>query len=122
MQLTGPNRPIGSITPPCTAIITAADTSHAAETGHSHATNTAPEPTSNQPAQAQHKAPGELLLGRPGGHGGEPTPDPIPNSDVKTPSAYDTAPQGAGKSVAARSSKHHIKHTNEIPTRGGAAR
>ena len=43
-------------------------------------------------------------VGRPGGHCGEPAPDPIPNSAVKTPSAYDTASQDAGKSVAARSS------------------
>jgi hypothetical protein len=29
-------------------------------------------------------------IGRPGGHGGEPTPDPIPNSAVKFPSAHGT--------------------------------
>ena len=40
---------------------------------------------------------------RPGGHGEGPAPDPIPNSAVKTLSAYDTASQDAGKSVAARS-------------------
>ena len=39
-------------------------------------------------------------LGRPGGHCGEPAPDPIPNSAVKTPSAYDTTSQDVGKSVA----------------------
>ena len=47
----------------------------------------------------------DKCLGRPGGHCGEPAPDPIPNSAVKTPSAYDTTSQDVGKSVAARSSK-----------------
>ena len=56
-------------------------------------------------------------LRQPGGHGGGTTPDPIPNSDVKTTSAHDTAPQGAGKSVAARSSKPtHTQHTNPCAT------
>ena len=36
---------------------------------------------------------------------GNDPPDPIPNSAVKNPSAHDTAPQGAGKSIAARSSE-----------------
>ena len=44
-------------------------------------------------------------LRRSGGHGGGRTPDPIPNSDVKTASAHDTVPQGTGKSVAARPSQ-----------------
>ena len=61
---------------------------------------TTPEPSHQIPKPTQQR-----WLGRPGGHGGEHTPDPIPNSDVKHSSAYDTAPQGAGKSVAARSSK-----------------
>jgi len=59
-------------------------------------------------------------LRQPGGHGGGTAPDPIPNSDVKPTSAYDTAPQGAGKSVAARSSEPptHIihRHTNHRHT------
>jgi hypothetical protein len=36
-------------------------------------------------------------IGRPGGHGGEHTPDPIPNSDVKVPSAHGTVSQGTGE-------------------------
>ena len=52
---------------------------------------------------AQQPRPLQGRLRKPGGHGGGTPPDPIPNSDVKTTSAYDTAPQGAGKSVAARS-------------------
>ena len=36
-----------------------------------------------------HKALGRVL-DDPGGHCGEPAPDPIPNSAVKIPSAYDT--------------------------------
>jgi hypothetical protein len=71
---------------------------------HSNPTQ-APEPVQHpchgRVAPKRHQ-PGRV--GRPGGHGGERTPDPIPNSAVKTPSAYDTAPQGVGKSVAARSS------------------
>jgi hypothetical protein len=35
--------------------------------------------------------------GRPGGFGGGPAPDPIPNSAVKTPSAHGTASQGVGE-------------------------
>jgi len=54
-------------------------------------------------------------LRQPGGHGGGTAPDPIPNSDVKPTSAYDTAPQGAGKSVAARSSEPP-PHTNYAHT------
>ena len=100
VELTGPNRPIGSniTTPSCTA-----------------ATN-AMSPIS----LVRNSGPGTrtptcrtiVWLGRPGGHGGVTTPDPIPNSDVKTSSAYDTASQGAGKSVAARSSKPNIDNTN----------
>ncbi len=63
-------------------------------------------------------------LRQPGGHGGGTAPDPIPNSDVKPTSAYDTAPQGAGKSVAARSSEppppqpHRPTHTHTHPAAG----
>ncbi len=39
--------------------------------------------------------------GWPGGLRGDATPDPIPNSAVKRPSAHGTAPQGAGESAAA---------------------
>ena len=73
---------------------------------------------------------------------GGKTPDPIPNSAVKTPSAYGTASQDAGESVTARSSKRRsqkltTKHSHAMhrlpawasimPTpinlsRGGAAR
>ena len=34
------------------------------------------------------------VLRRPGGHSGEPLPDPIPNSAVKVPCADGTKPQG----------------------------
>ena len=67
-----------------------------------------------------------LALRRPGGHCGAAAPDPIPNSAVKRPSAYDTSSQDAGKSVAARSAKrkHHPpqKHpaTPLAPHRRGA--
>ena len=44
--------------------------------------------------------------------GGEPAPDPIPNSAVKTPSAYDTMSQDMGKSVAARSS--NIRNSRQL--------
>ena len=44
-----------------------------------------------------------FAIGRPGGYSGAAAPDPIPNSAVKRPSAYDTSSQDAGKSVAARS-------------------
>src|SRR3954466_13092499 len=82
-------------------------------------------------------------IGRPGGHGGGPAPDPIPNSAVKTPSAHGTVPPGTGEEGAARSSnpptprpkagdqplnaartqrsKRH-NTTLSIPPRGGAAR
>jgi hypothetical protein len=36
-------------------------------------------------------------IGRPGGFGGGPAPDPIPNSAVKTPSAHGTVSQGTGE-------------------------
>ena len=49
-------------------------------------------------------------LRRSGGHGGGSTPDPIPNSDVKTASAHDTVPQGTGKSVAARPSQPTLRN------------
>ena len=55
-----------------------------------------------EPQRAPERAPTDCVR-RPGGHGGGTPPDPIPNSDVKTTSAYDTVPQGTGKSVAARS-------------------
>ena len=44
-------------------------------------------------------------LSRPGGHCEGHTPDPIPNSAVKSLRANDTSSQDAGKSVAARSAK-----------------
>ena len=82
---------------------------------------TAPEPVQHPwpRTQAVHKQRTQPTgrAGRPGGHGGERTPDPIPNSAVKTPSAYDTASQDAGKSVAARSSNPASTHT--ITTNAG---
>ena len=44
-------------------------------------------------------------LSRPGGHCEGHTPDPMPNSAVKSLRANDTSSQDAGKSVAARSAK-----------------
>ena len=35
--------------------------------------------------------------GRPGGYGGGPAPDPIPNSAVKPPSAHGTVAQATGE-------------------------
>ena len=49
------------------------------------------------------------VLCRPGGPSGGIPPDPIPNSAVKAPSAYGTAAQAAGESVAARSAKDICK-------------
>ena len=46
------------------------------------------------------------VLRRPGGPSGGIPPDPIPNSAVKASSAYGTASQDAGESVAARSAKN----------------
>ena len=107
-QLTGPNRPIGSRRPaqrpgvarPCTAAIHAA-----ARHGMTPRSSTATAPRTLAPPEPDPRTPRGAGLRRPGGHGGGTAPDPIPNSDVKTTSAHDTAPQGAGKSVAARSSE-----------------
>ena len=94
-QLTGPNRPNDSHNN-----VTRARHHTMPNTMHSnHRHNSTHNPTRTRPALNR------AGLRRPGGHGGGTTPDPIPNSDVKTTSAYDTAPQGAGKSVAARSSQ-----------------
>ena len=124
-QLTGPNRPIGSMPPPCAAAIApmarprkgrAASAAMArarrarlrkpARPTHAPGPHDAQSPPwatgLASPAKGRPR-PRPGGVGRPGGHGGERTPDPIPNSAVKTPSAHDTAPQGAGKSVAARS-------------------
>ncbi len=94
-QLTGPNRPTGSRSPPCTAASPPKPHTAFAHT-HTRVTN------SDEIITRTRTRPG--YAGRPGGHGGGRAPDPIPNSAVKTPSAYDTVPQGTGKSVAARSS------------------
>jgi hypothetical protein len=54
-----------------------------------------------------------------------PTPDPIPNSAVKSLCANGTASQDAGESVVARSSNQSqlpSSQTTTHPTRGGAAR
>jgi hypothetical protein len=91
-QLTGPNRPIGSKPslfgapaapnsgPPCTAII------HAT---HTYTTQAAPqgEPTHQPPTRPPTPVGSDDLVAM---ADGDP-PDPIPNSAVKTPSAYDTA-------------------------------
>ncbi|GBR42192.1 hypothetical protein AA3990_0001 [Gluconobacter roseus NBRC 3990] len=69
MQLTGPNRSYFSLQNTCTEI--------------SHTLHNAPTTTLSQKTG---------WAGRPGGHCEGPTPDPIPNSAVKSLSAYDTAP------------------------------
>lgn len=61
-----------------------------------------------------------FAIGRPGGYSGAAAPDPIPNSAVKRPSAYDTSSQDAGKSVAARSANRKtspLLHHKTIPKR-----
>ncbi len=129
-QLTGPNRPKGSAPP-------AMHSNHphqrqAQPTAH---TTRKPEPDpradqsdiendaprsrgTRQRSRGAERADQDVTRGwlrQPGGHGGGTTPDPIPNSDVKTTSAHDTAPQGAGKSVAARSSEP-TRNTPAKPT------
>ena len=81
-----------------------------------HAQQHKPQRSTHQtPPEPDPRTPQGVGLRQPGGHGGGTAPDPIPNSDVKTTSAHDTAPQGAGKSVAARSSEPHA-HTRHRRT------
>jgi hypothetical protein len=54
------------------------------------------------------------VLCRPGGLCEGPKPDPIPNSAVKSLSAYGTKPQGLGESVAARPAKHRRSRPERI--------
>ena len=77
---------------------------HTASPQHTHPASATTQGHQNPTPRSAHAPQGGDCVRRPGGHGGGTPPDPIPNSDVKTTSAYDTAPQGAGKSVAARSS------------------
>ena len=123
VKLTGPNRPIGSIhhhaqqsSPTNQATAPSRKPAKSQRPPQHTGTRThAPEPRPHQDTNNPSLIPNDhLVLGRPGGHGGETAPDPIPNSAVKTPSAYDTAPQGAGKSVAARSSKHQHTHQGKL--------
>jgi hypothetical protein len=92
MQPSGPNRPIElrSIT---TATRVTRPAPHAAPSRATH-----PQPTTNPISPTQIS---EDPARWPGGYRGDDTPDPIPNSAVKHPSAHGTAPQGAGESVAA---------------------
>src|SRR4051812_30496539 len=122
---TGPNRPIGSI-PHAAAQTAAKPPQHSSNSDQSLASSDQARHRSAQPpltATDHHHAPQQnlpLWFGRPGGHGGGTTPDPIPNSTVKTSSAHDTAAQAAGKSVAARSSKPTTtQHTTPTPTNAG---
>ena len=126
-QLTGPNRPIGSrpnqtARPPverATHHAQQSSTSGATAQRMGHHKPSTAHTNTNAPGPEPHTTHTPGWLGRPGGHCGEPAPDPISNSAVKIPSAHDTAPQGAGKSVAARSSKlpthnttpPHTQHT-----------
>ncbi len=133
-QLTGPNRPIDLIPPhhaqqPSTAG-RSPNSTHAApphqQRQHQNLHPTAPRDIAGAAsrdnasiarrdnasiARRDNASIARGWLRQPGGHGGGPAPDPIPNSDVKTTSAHDTAPQGAGKSVAARSSEPTHQHT-----------
>jgi len=77
---------------------------HTASPQHTHPASATTRGHQNPTPRSAHAPQGSDCVRRPGGHGGGTPPDPLPNSDVKTPSAHDTAPQGAGKSVAARSS------------------
>src|SRR3712207_7214880 len=52
----------------------------------------------------------------PGGHRGDATPDPIPNSAVKRPSAHGTASQDAGESVAAGPPRRILTWKEKPPT------
>ncbi|GBR69056.1 hypothetical protein AA103587_1119 [Gluconobacter kanchanaburiensis NBRC 103587] len=70
MQLTGPNRSYFS--------------------QQTHAQKSATLTSQNAPTATLSQKTG--WAGRPGGHCEGPTPDPIPNSAVKSLSAYDTAP------------------------------
>ncbi len=86
-----------------------------------HAQQHKPQRSTHQtPPEPDPRTPQGVGLRQPGGHGGGTAPDPIPNSDVKTTSAHDTAPQGAGKSVAARSSEPHA-HTRHRRTQAARA-
>jgi hypothetical protein len=53
------------------------------------------------------------VLRRPGGSCEGPKPDPIPNSAVKSLSAYGTKSQGLGESVAARPANHRRQRTDD---------
>ena len=123
-QLTGPNRPNDS---PQHHHAQQSSTDTRAQT-YAHRRTwitsnlhnaTQPHLTHTRTCHAPMQLTARAWLRQPGGHGGGTTPDPIPNSDVKTTSAHDTAPQGAGKSVAARSSEpkptqtctHHTTRT-----------
>ena len=90
MKLTGPNRPYRSHNALTTRAYTCIAIIHANTLIiHKH--------------QPPHRHTVVGWIRRPGGYGGRLPPDPIPNSAVKRPSAYDTASQDAEKSVAARS-------------------
>jgi len=136
-QLTGPNRPIGSRPPhhaqqPSTSHRATGDDAvlrHRHGAARTQATSKTMRrhqnpihPTTKGAVEDEAPRCGNPTtktlrgLRRPGGHGGGAAPDPIPNSDVKTTSAHDTAPQGAGKSVAARSSEPsaHTRHRRAL--------
>jgi hypothetical protein len=57
-----------------------------------------------------------FALGRSGGYGGEPKPDPIPNSAVKLSSANGTKSQDLGESVAARPAKREAQQSKHTRT------
>src|SRR3954471_17539359 len=116
MQPSGPNRPIElpSIT---TATLIARSAPHAAPSRASSATLTQ-SINQSQTATPSEKGPARW----PGGYRGDDTPDPIPNSDVKHPSAYGTASQDAGESVAAGPPRRTHTSDPTPPPRGGAAR
>ena len=84
---------------------------------------TAAGPTPLLPYSPTPSLPASLdAFRRPGGHGGAPPPDPIPNSAVKRSSAHDTSSQDAGKSVAARSAKRINPSQQQNTPRGAEQR
>ena len=96
MQPSGPNRPIDLHHTNTTAAgHPSKGDQHRTQHQAAHTTHTTQHPKPTIPSQSQDP------VRWPGGHRGDDTPDPIPNSDVKHPSAHGTAAQAAGESVAA---------------------
>ncbi len=114
-KLTGPNRPTGSRSShhPQHASVhrSTPQTLRGPSIARKHAKAGHPTPhKTSRSCTAAHHAPEPLTpipgavgrdacgwVGRPGGHGGVPAPDPIPNSAVKSPSAHGTCAPRHGR-------------------------